>query len=69
MNSRPLEAGRKMHRNLRPHKAAVVAMYLYGSQYSAQGGGSMDFWDSLPPSQKRVCYEMLERLKSAPAMR
>jgi hypothetical protein len=35
-------------RNLNPHKPARAAMWLWGKEYSQQGGGSMDFWDGLP---------------------
>lgn len=53
-------------RNLNPHKPAVAAMWLYGAEYAAQGGGSMDFWDRLDESRKRICRDFLERLKAVP---
>ena len=53
-------------RNLNPHKAAVIAMSMWGAEYSRQGGGSMDFWDSLSDSRKRICREVLERVEKAP---
>lgn len=52
-------------RNLNPTAEAVVAMYIYGHEYSQQGGGSMDFWDSLPESKKRVCRELLVKIDTA----
>jgi hypothetical protein len=50
-------------RNLNPHAEAIAAMYLWGSQYAAQNGGSMDFWDSLPEGRKRLARELVERVK------
>lgn len=52
-------------RNQNPHKAAVAAMFLYGSEYSRQGGGSMDFWDSLSDSRKNLCREMVSKIENA----
>ena len=52
-------------RNLDPAAEAVSAMYLYGHEYAAQRGGSMDFWDSLSASKKRICTEMVSKIKSA----
>lgn len=53
-------------RNLNPHKAARVAMAIYGQQYAKQGGGSMDFWDSLTEGEKRTCREILKQIESSP---
>lgn len=53
-------------RNLRPHKPAVIAMSMWGAEYSRQGGGSMDFWESLSESRKRICREVLSRINAAP---
>jgi hypothetical protein len=55
----------RMQRNLHPHQAAVAAMYLYGAEYSKQGGGSMDFWDRLEPSRKRLCRRLVKDIKGA----
>jgi len=30
-------------------------MIIWGKEYSEQGGGSMDFWDSLDESRKMRC--------------
>lgn len=51
--------------NLNPHKAAVAAMYIYGAAYAKQGGGSMDFWKSLPPSQQDVCRRLVKAIEKA----
>ena len=51
--------------NLNPHKSAVAAMYLYGKRYSAQGGGSMDFWNKLSDSDKRLARELVDRILEA----
>lgn len=56
----------RVQRNLNPHKPAVIAMWLWGHEYSQQGGGSMDFWDKLSESRKRICRECLDRLQKAP---
>lgn len=47
-------------RNLNPTPAAVVAMSIYRSEYAAQKGGSMDFWDKLDESRKRRCQELAD---------
>lgn len=54
------------NRNLNPHKAAVSAMYLYGREYAAQGGGSMDFWESLPSYLKGTCRALVVAIENAP---
>ena len=53
-------------RNLNPHKPALVAMWIWGREYAAQRGGSMDFWDGLADGDKQTCRACLERLKLAP---
>lgn len=52
-------------RNLNPTPAAVVAMALYGSEYAAQNGGSMDFWEKLSASRQRLCQQTAEWVISA----
>lgn len=52
------------HRNLNPTAEAIAAMYLYGYEYSMQRGGSMDFWDCLSDSKKRLCIELVIKIKS-----
>lgn len=42
-------------RNFHPHAEARMAMWLFGARYAAQGGGSMDFWDSLRPHEQALC--------------
>ena len=44
-----------MTRNLNPTPAARIAMVIWGDEYAAQCGGSMDFWDSLDADRKRRC--------------
>lgn len=56
---------RRARRNLNPHKAAVVAMYLWGRAYSHQGGGSMDFWDDLSPASRDLCRRMVADIEKA----
>lgn len=52
-------------RNLNPHKPAVAAMFIYGADYAAQGGGSMDFWDALSAYRKTVCREAVRKILDA----
>lgn len=56
-------------RNLNPHKAAIAAMYLWGDEYSLQGGGSMDFWDALGGGRKETCRELVAKILEAPSER
>ena len=56
---------RQDRRNLNPTKLAVAAMYLFGSRYAAQRGGSMDFWDSLPAGDKNLCRELIASIAAA----
>lgn len=53
-------------RNLNPHKWAVAAMWIFGKEYSEQGGGSMDFWDSLPASKQRLAKDLVNAINRAP---
>lgn len=53
-------------RNLNPHKPALVAMWLYGARYAAQMGGSMDFWDKLSDTEKRLCRKLVSEINEAP---
>jgi hypothetical protein len=59
----------RAQRNLNPHKPALIAMWLWGSEYAAQGGGSMDFWDARTEGQKQICRQCLQRLAKAPEER
>lgn len=49
-------------RNLNPTPEARVAMIIWGKEYVAQGGGSMDFWDKLSPVRKKRCALVVEAL-------
>lgn len=52
-------------RNLNPHKPAKAAMYLWGERYSKQGGGSMDFWDALSESERRLARDLVADIEKA----
>ncbi len=53
-------------RNLNPHAEAIAAMYLWSYEYAhKQRGGSMDFWDKLDDRRKRLCKEMVEKIRTA----
>jgi hypothetical protein len=51
--------------NLNPHKAAVAAMWLWGEEYSAQRGGSMDFWKQLGPSRQDTARRLVKTIEAA----
>lgn len=55
----------RAYRNLNPHKPAVAAEFLYSKEFAAQQGGSMDFWDSLDESAKRVCRDLAHAIERA----
>lgn len=50
-------------RNLSPHAEAIAAMHLWGAEYAAQSGGSMDFWDGLSLGRQKICQELVDRIK------
>ena len=45
----------RARRNLEPHAEARLAMAMWGDEYAAQRGGSMDFWDRLSPARQAIC--------------
>jgi len=49
-------------RNLNPSPEAVVAMVIWGKEYSEQGGGSMDFWDQLDKPRKNRCRSVVKEI-------
>ena len=54
-------------RDLNPHKAAVIAMLLYGERYAKMPHvGSMGFWDTLTKSEQETCKQCVERVDKAP---
>jgi hypothetical protein len=61
------DSAKKHQRNLNPHKAARVAMILWGSQYAAGGRGSMDFWDQLSESDQKLCRGLVAEILEAPS--
>ena len=48
--------------NIHPHREARLAIIVWGKEYSEQRGGSMDFWDCLDESRKRLCREWCNNL-------
>jgi hypothetical protein len=53
-------------RNLNPHAEARLAMALWGHEYAhEQRGGSMDFWDGLSASRKRLCVDVVSGILEA----
>lgn len=61
--SRAAEARDK--RNIDPTPEAYIAMSMWGQRYSAQRGGSMDFWDSLTGGEQRLCNDVLAKVLEA----
>ena len=52
-------------RNMNPHKEARAAMWLFGTRYGAQNGGSMDFWDSISEKDKNICRSLVTAIGKA----
>lgn len=52
----------RMRRNLNPHQPARCAMYLFPKRYALQGGGSMDFWDSLSEDEQKYCRSIVDSI-------
>lgn len=46
-------------RNLNPTKEARIAMWIWGSEYSKQNGGCMDFWDSLGSARRQLVKDII----------
>lgn len=56
----------RAQRNMNPHAEARLAMALWGHEYAfEQRGGSMDFWDTRTPSQKRLCVDVVSGILDA----
>jgi hypothetical protein len=50
----------RAERNLNPHAEARLAMVVWSNDYAfKQRGGCMDFWDSLSPSRKQMCIDVV----------
>jgi len=55
----------RAQRNLNPHAEAIAAMSLWSEDYAfKQRGGSMDFWDNLPDYKKRICRDLVKRVRA-----
>ena len=48
--------------NLNPHAEALLYSWIFGEEYSKQGGGVMDFWDKASEKRKEVMKSNLDRL-------
>lgn len=53
-------------RDLKPHKSAKMAMWLWGANYAASGNGSMGYWDSLSDSAKETARRAVADITAAP---
>lgn len=48
-------------RNIHPHAEAHLAMAMWGHEYAhEQKGGSMDFWDHIGASRRRIVVQCLD---------
>ncbi len=54
--------------DLDPHAPARAAMWLYHDRYAAQGLGSLGFWNSLTPAERRLCMDMADEIRKARPM-
>lgn len=52
--------------NLNPHREARLAMIVWGNEYALQGGGVMDFWETLSEPRKKVCREWCDLMEVTP---
>jgi hypothetical protein len=57
----------RLSRNLNAHAEATAAMYIWGSEYVAQKGGCMDFWDGLREDRKELCRDLVAQIKLRPS--
>lgn len=56
----------RTRRNINPHAEARLAMAMWSHEYAyKQNGGSMDFWDGLDASRKRICVEVVDGILKA----
>lgn len=46
-----------------PHRCAIAAMYLYGTEYAAQRAGAEAFWHQLSEPKKRVCRNLVRDIE------
>lgn len=65
---RLLTESARARRNQNPHAPARAAMWLFPGRYARQGGGSMDFWDSLDRGEKRLARDCAEEIGNARPM-
>ena len=49
-------------RNLKPHAEALLHSWVWGFEYSHQGGGVIDFWERANTIRQNQVREMMERL-------
>lgn len=54
-------------RDLNPHKAARMAMWLWGANYAASGLGSMGYWDSLSEQARETCRRAVSEIEDSPS--
>lgn len=61
-----MNASERAQRNMNPHAEARLAMAIWGHEYAfEQSGGSMDFWDNIGPSRRRIVVDVLNEVLAA----
>jgi len=60
-----MDQATRTRRNLDGHAEAKAAIWMWGEEYAAQGGGVMDFWDGLEPSRKMLMRKMVDEITEA----
>lgn len=49
-----------------PHKAAVVAMWLFSAEYSQCWLSPMAFWATVAACDQQTCRDLVARIAAAP---
>ena len=60
-----MTAKERMRRNLNPRPPAAFAMFHWPHDYAEQGGGTMDFFDSLHPADQQYCNDACHHIINA----
>ena len=55
----------KLDRNLNPPAEAIAARFIWGTEYAAQRGGTLDFWEKLSAGRKRICIDLVDAIADA----
>lgn len=58
-----LTTAERTARNLNAHAEATFARFHWHDSYAKQGGGTMDFWDTLSRPQKAFCRDAVAEIQ------